>query len=118
MRKYLFIYIVLALLAMGGGTATDAFAQAASADLGSVLSRLKNNPRYKGRILGTHIVERNGRSIYEVRILRRDDKIILVYIDPETGGVVGDSQRNKVGNTNKRRKNNKRNRQKNRNRRR
>ena len=71
--------------------AQDAFAQARSGDLAGSLSRLKNNPRYGGRILGTHIVNRGGKRLYEVRILRPDDRVILVYIDPRTGGVVGDS---------------------------
>ena len=71
-----------------------ALAQGASRDIADSLSRLKNNPRYKGRVLGTHLQRNNGETLYEVRILRkRDDRVILVYIDPETGGVVGDSER-------------------------
>ena len=66
-------------------------AQAGSGDLSGALSRLKSDPRYQGRILGTHIVSQSGRRVYEVRILRPDDRIILVYIDPRTGSVVGDS---------------------------
>jgi len=68
-------------------------AQGVSRDIAETLSRLKNNPRYRGRVLGTHIRRDGGKILYEVRILRRDDRVILVYIDPETGGVVGDSER-------------------------
>ena len=66
-------------------------AQNGARDITASLSRLKNIPRYQGRVLGTHIKRDGGRYLYEVRILRRDDRVILVYIDPETGGVVGDS---------------------------
>lgn len=96
MRKFFFIFIVIAVAGAGLYWAAPALAQGRAGDLGSALSRLKNNPRYDGRVLGTHIVQRRGRSLYEVRILRRDDQIILVYIDPQTGGVVGDSQRRRV----------------------
>ena len=48
--------------------------------------------RYQGRVLGTHIRRQGNRVLYEVRILRPDDRIILVYLDAETGGVVGDSE--------------------------
>jgi hypothetical protein len=68
-----------------------AMAQNGARDITASLSRLKNIPRYQGRVLGTHIKRDGGRYLYEVRILRRDDRVILVYIDPETGGVVGDS---------------------------
>lgn len=62
-----------------------------AADLQASISRLKNNPNYRGRILSTHIREFDGRSIFEVRILKKNDRIVIVYIDPETGGVIGDS---------------------------
>ncbi|MGB0682350.1 MAG: PepSY domain-containing protein [Magnetovibrionaceae bacterium] len=62
-----------------------------SADISGALSRLANNPKYRGRVLGTHIRNTRRGFVYEVRILRPDDRVILVYIDPETGGVVGDS---------------------------
>jgi len=62
-----------------------------AADLQSSISRLKNNPHYRGKILSTHIRELNNRSIFEVRILKKNDRIVIVYIDPETGGVIGDS---------------------------
>lgn len=62
-----------------------------AADLQSSISRLKNNPNYRGKILSTHIRELNNRSIFEVRILKKNDRIVIVYIDPETGGVIGDS---------------------------
>ncbi|MCG8492334.1 MAG: PepSY domain-containing protein [Sneathiellales bacterium] len=62
-----------------------------SADLQSSISRLKNNPHYRGKVLSTHIRELDNRSIFEVRILKKNDRIVIVYIDPETGGVIGDS---------------------------
>jgi hypothetical protein len=73
-----------------------AAAQGVSGDITETLSRLKNNPRYRGRVLGTHIRRDGSRYLYEVRILRRDDRVILVYIDPETGGVVGDSEKSEM----------------------
>lgn len=84
---------------------TEAVAQNQSRDLGSSLSRLQNNPRYQGRILGTHVVRRQSRQLYEVRILRPDDRVILVYIDPKTGGVVGDSERQRTNSNRGRRQN-------------
>ncbi|MBO6518407.1 MAG: hypothetical protein JJ973_00070 [Rhodospirillales bacterium] len=80
-----------ALIAPLSGPA--AHAQERGADIGRALSRLSNNPRYRGRVLGTHVRRQDGRVIYEVRILRPDDRVILVYLDAETGGVVGDSER-------------------------
>lgn len=73
--------------------AGSAHAQSATRDIARTIDRLDNNPRYRGRILGTHLRDLRGRTVYEVRILRRDDSIVLVYIDPQTGGVVGDSER-------------------------
>ena len=68
-------------------------AQNPSREISSTLSRLTNNPRYDGRVLGTHLRHHPHGYLYEVRILRRhDDRVILVYIDPETGQVVGDSE--------------------------
>ena len=92
-----------------------AAAQGVSRDIAETLSRLKNNPRYRGRVLGTHIRREGGKYLYEVRILRRDDRVILVYIDPETGGVVGDSESSgmrppRSRNNNKKRQNRNRNR--------
>jgi len=55
------------------------------------LKRLKSNPKYRGKVLGVRVIRTSGRKLVEVRILKSNDKIILVYIDPETGGVVGDS---------------------------
>ena len=91
MRIFILIFMVLGLLVGTPAGLRDAHAQAGSSDLSGALSRLKNDPRYEGRILGTHIVGQSGRRVYEVRILRPDDRIILVYIDPRTGNVVGDS---------------------------
>jgi hypothetical protein len=102
MQNKLIIFIGLSIF-LGWIVAPGmAAAQSRGGDLGSALSRLKNNPRYDGRILGTHIVQRGGQSVYEVRVLRRDDRIILVYIDPQTGGVVGDSERSRTERSNRR----------------
>ncbi len=80
---FAFVFMTLAVPA--------APAWGASADLQSTISRLKNNPYYRGRVLSTHIREFDGRTIFEVRILKKNDRIVIVYIDPETGGVIGDS---------------------------
>jgi hypothetical protein len=80
-------------LALWAPLVPQAAAQDRSRDLSEALSRLKNNPRYNGRVLGTYVRRDRSGYLYEVRILRPDDRIILVYIDPQTGGVVGDSQR-------------------------
>ena len=71
----------------------DAAAQRRSPDLSASLERLQNNPRYRGQIIGTQIRRTERGAVYEVQILRPDDRVIVVYIDPLTGGVVGDSQR-------------------------
>ena len=55
------------------------------------LKRLEANPKYRGRVLGTRVVKTNGGRLVEVRILKPNDRVIIVYIDPATGGVVGDS---------------------------
>ncbi|MCB2101810.1 MAG: PepSY domain-containing protein, partial [Rhodobacterales bacterium] len=63
--------------------------------LSSALQRLQQNPRYQGRVLGTHIRKSDQSSegyVYEVRILRPDDRVVLVYVDPN-GRVIGDSGR-------------------------
>lgn len=83
--------LLIAFMLFLGVPPERAAAQSGTRDITDSLSRLKNNPRYQGRVLGTHITRDGGRYLYEVRILRRDDRVILVYIDPETGGVVGDS---------------------------
>jgi len=61
------------------------------AKLSRTLSRLGQNPRYRGRVLGTHIRRQGQKVIYEVRILRPNDRVILVFIDPKTGRILGDS---------------------------
>lgn len=67
--------------------------RAQAQDINAALSRLKDNPRYAGRVLGTHLRRDGGSYLYEVRILRRrDDRVVLVFIDPDTGRVVGDSE--------------------------
>lgn len=67
-------------------------AQSRGGDLSGSLERLQNNPRYQGRIIGTQIRRTERGALYEVQILRSDDRVIVVYIDPNTGGVIGDSQ--------------------------
>jgi len=91
MKRIASILLLSAALGLGVVPVIQAAAEN-TRDLSGTLSRLKNNPRYQGRVLGTHIKRDNGGFLYEVRILRRDDRVILVYIDPETGGVVGDSE--------------------------
>jgi len=108
MKRIVSILLISLFLGLGAPPPIEAVAAENIRDLSGSLSRLKNNPRYQGRVLGTHIKRDNGGYLYEVRILRRDDRIILVYIDPETGGVVGDSESGGSG-----KKNNKK--QKNRN---
>ncbi len=96
MRRTLTILTLSALLALGCPSpfpgSGAAYAQP-SGEIAGALSRLKNNPRYRGRILGVHVRQQRRGYVYEVRILRPDDRVILVYIDPATGGVIGDSER-------------------------
>lgn len=95
--KILIVPILIFLLALGSFSVPQtAFAQSASkssAELSKALSRLKKNPRYYGRILGTHLRRSGKNYVYEVRILRPDDSVIVVFISPQTGGVIGDSER-------------------------
>ena len=95
MRKFISIFALVLFLGAVDSTNSRVYAQSGSPEIAGALSRLKNNPRYRGRILGTHVKRNAGRYLYEVRILRPDDRVILVYIDPRTGGVVGDSDRRK-----------------------
>lgn len=85
--------IVLVILGLSCASFFEAAAAEKSRELAGALSRLQDNPRYRGRILGTHIKRDNGGYLYEVRILRGDDRVILVYIDPETGRIVDNSKR-------------------------
>ena len=93
MRKFIPIMALIVFLDGLNTMNTRVYAQSGPPEIAGALSRLKNNSRYQGRILGTHVKETRGRYLYEVRILRPDDRVILVYIDPQTGGVVGDSDR-------------------------
>ena len=57
------------------------------------LGKLQKNPRYRGKVLGTVIrpsARNSNKFVYEVRILRPDDRVVLVYIDPRSGRVIGD----------------------------
>ena len=93
MRKLVSILSLVLCLGVLNSINSTSYAQSGSPEIAGALARLKNNPRYQGRILGTHVKQNGGRYLYEVRILRPDDRVILVYIDPQTGGVVGDSDR-------------------------
>lgn len=98
MRRFLTLLALILALGAATLTAPDAFAQSRNGDISGALERLKNNPRYRGDIIGTQ-VRRTGRgSLLEVQVLRRDDSVIVVYIDPRTGGVVGDSDAGGRGN--------------------
>lgn len=105
MRKILSILTLVLLLGSLNSMNSRVYAQSGTPEIAGALSRLKNNPRYQGRILGTHVKRDSGRLLYEVRILRPDDRVILVYIDPETGGVVGDSDRRQLRTVNPNRNN-------------
>jgi len=107
MRKLLSILTLVLFLGSANSMNSRVYAQSGSPEIAGALSRLKNNPRYQGRILGTHVKRNSGRLLYEVRILRPDDRVILVYIDPRTGGVVGDSERRQRRVVNPNRKNRK-----------
>ena len=72
-------------------SASPAYAQQGF-NLQRSIKRLQANPRYRGRVLGTRVVRTRQGRLVEVRILRPNDRIIIVYIDPQTGGVVGDSR--------------------------
>lgn len=93
MRRFVSILALVLFLGTVNSLNSTVYAQSGPPEIAGALARIKNNPRYQGRILGTHVKETGGRYLYEVRILRPDDRVILVYIDPETGGVVGDSER-------------------------
>ncbi len=96
MRKLITIVAAAAFLGVAPAASVSAYAESRWGDISSALSRIKNNPRYKGRIIGTHVRPAGDQYLYEVRILRPDDRVILVYIDPNTGGVVGDSERRRT----------------------
>lgn len=92
MRKLLASLIIILAAGLVFTPESPAVAQSRGSDLSSSLQRLQNNPRYQGRIIGTQIRRTERGALYEVQILRPDDRVIVVYIDPATGGVVGDSQ--------------------------
>lgn len=86
------LLLALAIGWLGLGTLASAAAAQDGRGLFELLDRLQRDQRYEGQVLGTHAVERGGRTLYEVRILTRDDRVVLVYIDPETGAIVGDTR--------------------------
>ena len=92
MKKYAVLFGIIAFVFMSLSVHAP-IVHAASADLQASIARLKNNPDYRGKVLSTHIKQRGGRSVLEVRILKKNDRIVIVYIDPQTGGVIGDSIR-------------------------
>jgi len=93
MRKLLALLVIILAAGLVFTPVNQAVAQSRGGDLSSSLQRLQNNPRYQGRIIGTQIRRTERGALYEVQILRADDRVIVVYIDPTTGGVVGDSGR-------------------------
>jgi len=105
--------LVLSLLLLfsgfaGVGPSASAFAQSqnkSSVDISSSLARLQNIPQYQGRVLGTHLRRSNGGYVYEVRILRDNDTVIIVFISPQTGSVVGDSEQHVKKSRTKKKKN-------------
>ena len=98
MRKLLASLIIILAAGLVFTPVNQAAAQArGGGDLSGSLERLQNNPRYQGRIIGTQIRRTAQGALYEVQILRPDDRVIVVYIDPTTGGVVGDSERRSGG---------------------
>lgn len=98
MRKLLALLIIILAAGLVFTPVNQAVAQSrGGGDLSGSLERLQNNPRYQGRIIGTQIRRTARGALYEVQILRPDDRVIVVYIDPTTGGVVGDSERRSGG---------------------
>lgn len=88
--------VLLGFLVLASAPATVFFGEAAAYaenrfNLQKTLRRLKANPKYSGRVLGTRVVQTTNGELVEVRILKPNDRVIIVYIDPQTGGVVGDS---------------------------
>ena len=85
MRAWTIAAIVAVLLPIGG-MAQDG----RNPPLSDLLRRLQREPAYAGRVVGTHTVRSGAAFLYEVRILSRDDRIVIVYLDPATGAVVRD----------------------------
>jgi hypothetical protein len=98
MRKLFALLVIILAAGLVAVPAPQAVAQSRGGDLSSSVERLQNNPRYRGRVIGTQIRRTERGALYEVQILRADDRVIVVYIDPTTGGVVGDSERRGGGN--------------------
>jgi hypothetical protein len=76
--------LTAAMLSIG-----SALAQAP--DLFTILSQLQRDPAFAGQVLTTQQFypdPNSGYFLYEVRILRPDDRIIIVYIDPMSGQIV------------------------------
>jgi hypothetical protein len=99
MRRFLTLLALILALGVASPTLPDAYAQSRNGDISGALDRLKNNPRYRGDIIGTQVRRTAQGSLLEVQVLRRDDSVVVVYIDPRTGGVVGDSDASGRGNT-------------------
>jgi len=93
MRRLLALLIIILTASTAAIPVNPAAAQGNSGDLSRALDRLQSNPRYEGRIIGTQIRRTERGALYEVQILRRDDRVIVVYLDPNTGKIVGDSGR-------------------------
>jgi hypothetical protein len=73
-------------------------AHAGADQLQRAVSALQSLPKYSGKIIATHIRKRGREKVFEVRILRPNDTIVLVYIDPRSGEVLGDSVKSKKKN--------------------
>lgn len=105
MRKILTRLIIILAVSLAAMSVHPAEAQRNGGDLSGALERLQDDPRYQGRVIGTQIRRTERGALYEVQILRADDRVIVVYIDPSTGGVVGDSGRRGGGDNSSRGRN-------------
>ena len=97
MRKPLKLLACLSVVGILTIVAAPADAQSDRGNLSDALDRLQESERYQGQIIGTQIRRTRSGAVYEVQILRDDDRVIVVYIDPATGEIVGDSRRRNRG---------------------
>ncbi len=97
MRKLLKLLGCLAVAGALTVAALPAGAQSERGNLSDALDRLQDSKRYQGQIIGTQIRRTRDGAVLEVQILRDNDRVIVVYIDPATGNVVGDSSRRNSG---------------------
>ncbi len=93
-KTLLSLAVLMALFAAPSWGGNEAFAQEKQGRGLGAIGALGKNPKYRGRVLGTHVFRTGqGRDsfLYEVRILTPDDRVILVYVDPATGRVGRDT---------------------------